>query len=105
MKVSEQRSVLSYIKKIGRPVFTTFELTQLSGKSQSMVVQELNYLQRQGVVFKIYRGIWGDVGGNMSAYTVIPFLFPPYTCVCFFYQCSTFVWNCRTGSADHYLSP
>lgn len=28
------------------------------------------------MVFKIYRGLWGETGGTVSAYAVIPFLFP-----------------------------
>ncbi len=73
----EQKSILSYIKMLRRPVFTTFELATISGKSLSTTTQALNYLQSQGVIFKIYRGVWGEVGSDhISAYTVIPFLFP-----------------------------
>lgn len=73
--ISDKKSVISYIKKLGHPVFTTFELTQISGKSQSAVTQALNYLQREGVILKIYRGIWCEVGSDISVYTIIPFLF------------------------------
>lgn len=76
MKTSRQRSLISYIKALKRPIFTTHELAVLSGKSRSTITQSLNYLQGQGAVFKIYRGIWGEAGGNFSNYTVIPFLFP-----------------------------
>ena len=76
-KIVEQKSILSYIKMLRRPIFTTFELATISGKSLSTTTQALNYLQRQGVIFKIYRGVWGEVGSDrISAYTVIPFLFP-----------------------------
>lgn len=75
MNSNNQKSVIYFIKKLGRPVFTTFELTQISGKSQSTIVQSLNYLEKQGIIFKIYKGIWGEVGGNISAYSVVPFLF------------------------------
>ncbi len=68
--------MISYIKQLRNPIFTTFELSQISGKSKSAVIQALNYLWRQGVVFKIYRGVWCEVGTNISAYNVIPFLFP-----------------------------
>ena len=75
--MAEQKSILSYIKVLRRPIFTTFELATISGKSLSTTTQALNYLQRQGIIFKIYRGVWGEVGnGRISAYTVIPFLFP-----------------------------
>lgn len=76
MKISGQKSILSYIKKLGRPIFTTFELAAISGKSLSTTTQALNYLQRQGIIFKIYRGIWGEVDSSISGYAVIPFLFP-----------------------------
>lgn len=69
--------MLSFIKKLGRPVFTTFEMAAISGKSLSAVTQALNYLESQGVIFKIYRGVWGEAGsGRISPYTIIPYLFP-----------------------------
>lgn len=73
----EEKSILSFIKKIGRPVFTTFELATLSGKSLSAVTQGLNYLESQGVIFKIYRGVWGETGNErISPYAIIPYLLP-----------------------------
>ncbi len=72
-----KQSTLSFIKKIGRPVFTTAELATVSGKSLSATVQLLNYLEKQGVVFKIYRGVWSEVTEKpLCPYTAIPFLFP-----------------------------
>lgn len=76
MKKSEQKSILFYIRRLHRPVFTTYELTVVSGKSLSTTTQALNYLKRQGVVFKIYRGIWGEGDSSrISPYVVIPYLF------------------------------
>lgn len=73
----KKKSILGFIKKIGRPVFTTAELSAISGKSPSVTAQALNYLQKQGVVFKIYRGIWAEVTNKpISPYSAIPFLFP-----------------------------
>jgi len=70
-----KETVLSYIKQLRRSVFTTAELTQLSGKSASTVVQALNYLQKQGVIFKIYRGIWANTADErFNVFTVAPFL-------------------------------
>ena len=72
-----KRSILLSIKLLHRPVFTTRELATLSGKSLSNATQALNLLQKQGLIFKIYRGIWGEVDNkHLSAYTVIPFLLP-----------------------------
>lgn len=70
-------SILSFIKKINRPLFTTAELAAISGKSLSTTVQALNWLQKQGVVFKVRRGIWAETTNKpLSPYSVIPFLFP-----------------------------
>ncbi|PIW67753.1 hypothetical protein COW09_01700 [bacterium (Candidatus Moisslbacteria) CG12_big_fil_rev_8_21_14_0_65_36_11] len=73
----KKQSILSFIKKINRPLFTTAELSMVSGKSSSTTTQALNYLQKQGVVFKIYRGIWAEKTNKpLSPYSIIPFLFP-----------------------------
>jgi len=72
-----RRSVLADIQRIRRPIFTTFELARLSDRSASATTQALKHLEKQGVVEKIYRGIWGLAGsGRVSAASVIPFLFP-----------------------------
>lgn len=77
MNVSRQKPIFSYIKQLRRPIFTTYELCSISGKSPSTVTQALNYLEKQSIIFKIYRGIWGEAGNaNINAYTVLPFLFP-----------------------------
>jgi len=74
-----RKSVLFYIKKLNRRVFTTSELSTISGKSSSTVTQALNFLQEQGVVLRIYRGIWAEVTDKpISPYMVIPFLFPKH---------------------------
>ncbi len=74
--MKEKQSIISFIKKLKKPVFTGSELAAVSGKSLSAVVQALNYLQKQGVVLKIYRGIWAEVSSKpLSPFAVIPFLF------------------------------
>lgn len=74
-----KKNILSFIKELGRTIFTTAELSAISGKSLSATIQALNYLQEQGVVFKIYRGVWAEVTGkSLSPYRVIPFLFPKH---------------------------
>ncbi len=75
------QSFLTYIniKKLHRPIFTTHELAALSGRSLSNTVQTLNFLEKQGLIFKIYRGIWGEADNeHLSLYAVIPYLFPRY---------------------------
>lgn len=68
--------IVYFIKQLGKPVFTTNELSFLSGKSLSVTTQALNNLEKNGVVEKIYRGVWsGLYNGHISPYTVIPSLF------------------------------
>lgn len=70
-------TVIGAIKKINRPFFTTAELSAVSGKSKSATVQALNALKKQGVVMKIYRGVWAEVTQKPpSPYSAIPFIFP-----------------------------
>jgi len=72
-----RRSVLADIQRIRRPIFTTFELARLSERSASATTQALRHLEKQGVVERICRGIWGLAGSErLSAASVIPFLFP-----------------------------
>lgn len=72
-----RQSISVFIKKLHRPVFTTYELSAISGKSSSATTQALNFLQKQGLIFKIYRGIWAEADNKrLSPYIVIPFLFP-----------------------------
>ena len=68
--------ILTYIKKLRKPLFTTFELSSLSGKSSSVVTQSLNHLEKNGLVLKVYSGIWAEAGNvSLSPYTAIPYLF------------------------------
>ena len=72
-----RKSVLFHFKELRRPVATTGELSDLSGRSLSATVQALNHLAGEGLVFKVHRGIWAEAGNEkLSKYSVIPFLFP-----------------------------
>jgi predicted transcriptional regulator of viral defense system len=72
-----EKSVLRCIKQLRRPVFTTFELSKLCGKALSTMIQTLNHLEKQGLVFKVYHDIWAETGrSGISVFTVVPFLFP-----------------------------
>ena len=73
-------SILSAIKKIGKEIFTTHELSLVSGKSLSNITQSLNNLVSEGVVVKICRGVWAlKFGtGTVSPYAAIPSLFPAH---------------------------
>lgn len=75
----KRQPILVFIKKLNRPVFTTYELAAFSGKSLSTTTQALNFLERQGLILKVYRGIWAEAASQqLSPYTVIPFLFPKH---------------------------
>ena len=77
METQNTRNIMVFIKKLGRPVFTSHELTAISGKSASTIVQSLNRLIRQGLLIKIYRGVWAESGPrSFSPFEVIPHLFP-----------------------------
>ena len=77
MKTNSRQNIMVFIKKAGRPVFTTHELTALSGKSPSTVIQSLNRLVEQGLLVKIYRGVWSEPGPRaISPFEIIPHLFP-----------------------------
>lgn len=68
--------ILIYIKKLGKPVFTTFEISSLSGKSPSVTTQSLNHLVNNGLLLKVKRGVWAEVGNaSLSPYAAIPYLF------------------------------
>ena len=65
------------IKKLGRPIFATRELAAISGKSASTVIQCLNRLARDGLLIKVYRGVWAEPGPRpLSPFDIIPYVFP-----------------------------
>lgn len=73
----ESRNVMVFIKRLGRSVFTTHELRAISGKSASTLIQCLNRLVGQGLLTKIYRGVWAEPRHKaISAFEMIPYLFP-----------------------------
>lgn len=71
-----KQSVLKTIKQLQRSIFRTCEIASSCGGTLSNTNQVLNHLERQDIVFKIARGIWGlDIGKDkISPYSVIPFL-------------------------------
>ena len=74
--MQESRITIEYIKMLKRPVFTTREISDMSGKSMSVVTQALNYLGKHKVVKKLYRGVWMEVTDKLiSPYMLLPHLF------------------------------
>ncbi|MFH0764035.1 MAG: TolC family protein [Candidatus Omnitrophota bacterium] len=70
-------SAISAIRKLAKQIFTTRELALASGKSLSAAAQSLDNLSKEGVVFKICRGVWTqEDAGALSPYAAIPYLFP-----------------------------
>lgn len=68
--------ILTCIKKLGEPIFTTFEISRLSGKSPSVVTQSLNHLVNNSLLLKVKRGVWAEAGNpSLCPYAVIPYLF------------------------------
>jgi predicted transcriptional regulator of viral defense system len=77
VKTKTPRNIMFFITKLGRPVFTTHELVTLSGKSRPTVTQCLTRLVKQGLLIKIYRGVWAEPGQkSLSPFEIIPYLFP-----------------------------
>lgn len=74
----DRMPVLTMIKKLHRPVFTTREAAISSKNTLSNTIQILNHLEKQGVILKICRGIWKlDIGNErVSQYSIIQFLLP-----------------------------
>ena len=69
--------IFKYVRKIGRPVFSTREMTALSSKSPSAAIQGLAHLARQGVLVKVRRGLWADASDrNLSPFTLATHLTP-----------------------------
>jgi predicted transcriptional regulator of viral defense system len=69
--------VIGYVRRVGRPVFTTREIAALSGKTPSSATQGLGHLAKQGVLLKIRRGLWADLGNErLSPMAVVPYLTP-----------------------------
>lgn len=76
-----KKSILWHIKQLRQPVFTTHELRVRSGKSASAVTQALNHLEKEGIIFRIYRGIWAEKDNEkLSPYAAIGHLLPRHRC-------------------------
>jgi Transcriptional regulator, AbiEi antitoxin len=52
--------LIKFVRKLGRPVFTTREVSALAGKSLSVTTQGLRYLAEQGILIKVRRGLWAE---------------------------------------------
>lgn len=72
-----KRSIFWHTKQLRRSVFTTHELCAISGRSRSGTTQALSSLAREGIIFRISRGVWAESGNEkLSPYVVTGFLLP-----------------------------
>jgi len=56
-------------------VFTSREVAALSGKTMSATTQGLSYLARLGILLKIRRGLWADLGNDrLSPLAIVPYI-------------------------------
>jgi len=65
-----------FIKRLNQPVFTIHQLSAISKKSPSTVIQGLRILEREGLMVRIYRGIWAISERYISPYEIFLLLFP-----------------------------
>ena len=71
-----QKITIEYIKLLGRQIFTTREISDMSGKSMSTVTQSLAYLSRHNVIKKVYRGVWTEITNKLiNPFMLVPHLF------------------------------
>lgn len=76
MAMNNYRDILFFIKKLGQQVFTSHEMTALSGKSASTVTQSLSRLEKQGLLMKVSRGVWAQSGPRqLTPFAVLACLF------------------------------
>lgn len=77
MSKTQSQNIMIFIKKLNKKVFTTHEVVSISHKSASTVAQSLNRLVNQGLLIKVYRGVWAEsTAKRLSVFEVIPCLFP-----------------------------
>lgn len=68
-------SILAAIKRLEKSVFTTREVADISGCSLSSATLALTRMEREGLMFRIYRGIWAETSNaKLSPYAIIPYL-------------------------------
>jgi predicted transcriptional regulator of viral defense system len=71
-----EKTLIAHVMGLGRPVFSSRELSSVSGKSPSAVSQGLAFLSRQGLAVKVAHGLWAVGVSAPSPYSLIPYLLP-----------------------------
>jgi len=63
------------IQELGRPVFTTREISAISGSSLSSVSQALARMQKQHLLTQVIRGVWCNTSDpRFSPFYLVPYL-------------------------------
>ena len=76
MPLSDRSHIWVFVSGLARRVFTPSQVLAVSGRWGSTIVQCLGRLGRQGLLIKLYRGVWADPGQRaVSAFDVLPHLF------------------------------
>jgi len=68
------KTLMAYIKSLKKPIFSTDELSRVSGKSRSAVSQGLSFLLRQGLITRVSHGLWYEGNVSPSLYLAVPYL-------------------------------
>jgi len=97
-----EKTLLAWIKSLNKPVFTAAGLAAVSGKSASTISQGLSFLRGQGLVSKIYHGVWSEGGYPSEPLFRVALCSSKTKGLCFFYQRSSSAGNNRADSADDY---
>jgi len=70
-------SIIQAMREINRIIFTTKEIAAIRGASVSTTTQSLARLEKQGILRKILKGLWGVPSDKrFSPLLVIPYLAP-----------------------------
>lgn len=68
-------SIAHAIHKMDRLVFSTREMAGLAGVSVGSATQSLKRLEQEGIVKKIFQGVWAQIGNKrFTPFLVLPYL-------------------------------
>ena len=69
--------VLTVLRELRRPVFSTREFASIRGSSVSSATQSLQRLSRSGALLRITRGLWCDpLDPRFTVFSIVPLLTP-----------------------------
>lgn len=63
------------VREVGRPIFTTREIANLTGSPVSVTTRVLSHMERDGFLTRVRRGIWcNSHDPRFTPYALVPFL-------------------------------